>query len=59
MFPLCPLGLGMCREVGVACVPGDNFYGKALDGQRMLRFAACRSMDDISVAVQKLAKLAV
>lgn len=44
----------LMREVGVACVPGDNFYGKAPDGQNYLRFAACRSVHDISSAIQKL-----
>mmetsp|Transcript_11063 Transcript_11063/g.24383 ORF Transcript_11063/g.24383 Transcript_11063/m.24383 type:complete len:440 (-) Transcript_11063:113-1432(-) len=46
--------LYLMREVGVAVVPGDNFYGKALDGQNYLRFAACRSLSDITVAIQKL-----
>ena len=44
----------MMREVGVAVVPGDNFYGKSTDGEHYLRFAACRSMDDIASAIEKL-----
>jgi aspartate/methionine/tyrosine aminotransferase len=44
----------LMKEVGVAVVPGDNFYGKSQDGQHFLRFAACRSMSDITAAVLKL-----
>lgn len=44
----------LMEKVGVACVPGDNFYGKSLDGQRMLRFAACRSVSDIESAIKRL-----
>lgn len=43
----------LMEKVGVACVPGDNFYGKSLDGQQMLRFAACRSMRDIETAIER------
>jgi aspartate/methionine/tyrosine aminotransferase len=44
----------MIREVGVAVVPGDNFYGKSSDGDNYLRFAACRSLSDITTAIEKL-----
>ncbi|KAL9179769.1 hypothetical protein ACHAXT_007739 [Thalassiosira profunda] len=44
----------LIEEVGVATVPGDNFYGKSSDGENYLRFAACRSMADIRAAVEKL-----
>ena len=44
----------LMKEVGVAVVPGDNFYGKSQDGQHFLRFAACRSMSDITAAILKL-----
>lgn len=44
----------LMEKVGVACVPGDNFYGKSSDGQHMLRFAACRSMSDIEAAIERL-----
>lgn len=44
----------LMKEVGVASVPGDNFYGKSADGQNYLRFAACRSMSDITLAIEKL-----
>lgn len=41
----------MIKTVGVACVPGDNFYGKEVnDGNQYLRFAACRSQSDIDSA---------
>ena len=44
----------MMREVGVAVVPGDNFYGKSPDGQNYLRFAACRSLSDVKAAIVKV-----
>jgi len=45
----------LMHEVGVAVVPGDNFYGKAIDeGKKYLRFAACRSMADIATAIERL-----
>jgi aminotransferase len=44
----------MMREVGVAVVPGDNFYGKSPDGQNYLRFAACRSLSDVNAAIVKV-----
>ena len=44
----------MMRDVGVAVVPGDNFYGKSSDGQNYLRFAACRSLSDVTTAIQKI-----
>jgi aspartate/methionine/tyrosine aminotransferase len=44
----------MMRDVGVAVVPGDNFYGKSSDGQHYLRFAACRSLSDVTTAIQKI-----
>ena len=43
--------------VGVACVPGDNFYGNKLDPttkNKYLRFAACRSDGDLDKAIQLL-----
>ena len=48
----------LLKDVGVACVPGDNFYGKALDdeGKQYLRFAACRSEGDIQEACSRLRK---
>jgi aminotransferase len=50
----------MIHHVGVACVPGDNFYGKALEqGQNYLRFAACRSKTDLEKACERLQSLHV
>mmetsp|Transcript_14047 Transcript_14047/g.21926 ORF Transcript_14047/g.21926 Transcript_14047/m.21926 type:complete len:471 (+) Transcript_14047:43-1455(+) len=48
----------LLREVGVACVPGDNFYGKNLEeGRKFLRFAACRSLEDLAEAGNRLRKM--
>lgn len=47
----------LLKVVGVACVPGDNFYGKKWDEStknKYLRFAACRSDDDLDRAIQLL-----
>ena len=45
----------MIEKVGVACVPGDIFYGTATEeGSQYLRFAACRSEDDIDAACKLL-----
>ena len=44
----------MIEKVGVATVPGDNFYGKSTDGEDYLRFAACRSNEDIKNAIELL-----
>ena len=44
----------LMEKVGVACVPGDNFYGKSSDGERFLRFAACRSLTDIEAAIARM-----
>ena len=45
----------LIKEVGVACVPGDNFYGKSIDDRnKYLRFAACRSEDDVDAACKLL-----
>jgi len=48
----------MVKEVGVACVPGTNFYGSEQamqnEAQEYLRFAACRSVQDIEAACEKL-----
>jgi aspartate/methionine/tyrosine aminotransferase len=46
--------LYLLKNVGVACVPGDNFYGKADAGKNYLRFAACRSDGDLDAAAKRL-----
>jgi aspartate/methionine/tyrosine aminotransferase len=53
-----PMEAAMYMTIGVACVPGDNFYGSATasakEGQEYLRFAACRSLADIQEACQRI-----
>ena len=48
----------MVTEVGVACVPGSNFYGSdrasKSEAREYLRFAACRSISDIELACSKI-----
>lgn len=45
----------LLKEVGVASVPGDNFFGiKSGEGMNYLRFAACRSDTDINNAIVRL-----
>ncbi|CAJ1940637.1 unnamed protein product [Cylindrotheca closterium] len=46
----------LLKEVGVACVPGDNFYGTIASKQaaRHLRFAACRSPEDLDEATRRI-----
>ena len=61
-----PLAAAMklTKEVGVACVPGDNFYvsarrNDAAHGQRYLRFAFCRSLGVLRAAGERLAAMSV
>lgn len=48
----------MVKEVGVACVPGNNFYGSdrslGCEGKEYLRFAACRSWEDVRGACDRI-----
>ena len=44
----------LIREVGVATVPGDNFYSTGNDGDRYLRFAFCRSLESLQAGVDRL-----
>ena len=44
----------LVEKVGVATVPGDNFYGTGDDGSRYLRFAFCRSTETLEAAVERL-----
>ena len=41
-------------DVGVATVPGDNFYATGNDGDRYLRFAFCRSIESIEAGLERL-----
>ena len=48
----------LLKDVGVDCVPGDNFYGRKSDeAGKYLRFAACRSESDLAEAVRRLKAL--
>lgn len=44
----------LIEKVGVATVPGDNFYGTGNDGDRYLRFAFCRSPETLEAGVERL-----
>ena len=44
----------LVRKVGVATVPGDNFYATGDEGNRYLRFAFCRSIETLEAAVERL-----
>lgn len=47
----------LIEGVGVAAVPGDNFYAVAGDGARYLRFAFCRSIATLEEAARRLSLL--
>ena len=55
-----PLAAAMhlIEQVGVAAVPGDNFYGRSKEGERYLRFAFCRSRETLAAAAGRLVCLA-
>ena len=55
-----PLAAAMhlIEQVGVAAVPGDNFYAGSADGARYLRFAFCRGQDTVGDAARRLRRLA-
>ena len=44
----------LIREIGVATVPGDNFYATGSEGDGYLRFAFCRSIETIEAAIDRL-----
>ena len=44
----------LIRKVGVATVPGDNFYTTGDEGDRYLRFAFCRSIETIETGLERL-----
>ena len=44
----------LIKEVGVATVPGDNFYAIGDEGDRYLRFAFCRSIETIEAGLERL-----
>ena len=47
----------LIEQVGVACVPGDNFYATGAGGDQYLRFAFCRSVDTLEEAARRLSAL--
>ncbi len=57
---LCPMDAAMhlIKQIGVATVPGDNFYAKSQDGDQYLRFAFCRHLDTLAIASERIQALA-
>ena len=49
----------LIREIGVASVPGDNFYAVGNYGDSYLRFAFCRSIESLEEGANRLRKLHV
>ena len=49
--------LHLIEEVGVASVPGDNFYATGTAGDQYLRFAFCRSLSTLEEAAHRLSTL--
>ena len=47
----------LIERVGVATVPGDNFYANSSDGDQYLRFAFCRNLDTLATATQRIQAL--
>ena len=52
-----PTAMHLIEQVGVAAVPGDNFYGRSTDGARYLRFAFCRGRETLADAARRLRRL--
>ena len=44
----------LIEQVGVATVPGDNFYTTGREGERYLRFAFRRSLETLEAAIERL-----
>ena len=47
----------LIEQIGVACVPGDNFYRTGSDGSQYVRFAFCRSLSALHEAANRLSRL--
>lgn len=47
----------LIKEIGVASVPGDNFYAAGDFGNSHLRFAFCRSIETLQEGARRLGKL--
>ena len=52
-----PAAMHLIEQVGVAAVPGDNFYGRSTDGARYLRFAFCRGRETLADAARRFRRL--
>ena len=48
----------LIEQVGVAAVPGDNFYASSGSGATHVRFAFCRSLATLELAARRLQTLA-
>ena len=53
-MPPTDAAMHLIKEVGVATVPGDNFYAVGNEGDRYLRFAFCRSIETIEAGIERL-----
>ena len=53
---LAPMDAAMylIEKIGVASVPGDNFYSKGNDGDNYLRFSFCRRLQTLEEAAKRL-----
>jgi len=47
----------LIKEIGVASVPGDNFYAVGDFGNSYLRFAFCRSIESLQEGAKRLERL--
>jgi aspartate/methionine/tyrosine aminotransferase len=47
----------LIEKLGVACVPGDNFYQQGNNGDNYLRFSFCRHLDTLTEAANRLQAL--
>ncbi len=47
----------MTAEIGVAVVPGPNFYGNPADGEGLIRFAYPKKLETLRAAGQRMARL--
>ena len=47
----------LITKIGVATVPGDNFYSEGNYGDKYLRFACCRSKESMMEAAKRLDRL--
>jgi aminotransferase len=47
----------LAREIGVATVPGSSFYHEAALGRTLTRFAFCKKLETLELAVERLGLL--